>query len=104
MENMFFIYILYSKSADKFYIGHTNDPERRLYEHNNSFSKSKFTAKFIPWELKMSMPVNIYRTDAMKIELFIKNQKSRKFILKLIDNKDNSQFISNLINNIIAKD
>ena len=50
------------------------------------------------------MPVNIYRTDAMKIELFIKNQKSRKFILKLIDNKDNSQFISNLINNIIAKD
>ena len=25
-------------------------------------------------------------------------------ILKLIDNKDNSQFISNLINNIIAKD
>jgi hypothetical protein len=33
---MFYVYILYSESADRYYIGHTNDPERRLVEHNTS--------------------------------------------------------------------
>jgi predicted GIY-YIG superfamily endonuclease len=30
---MFYIYIIYSESADKYYIGHTNEPVRRLSEH-----------------------------------------------------------------------
>jgi len=31
---MFFIYIIYSPSADKYYIGHSDDPIRRLVNHN----------------------------------------------------------------------
>ncbi|MFW6249215.1 MAG: GIY-YIG nuclease family protein [Bacteroidota bacterium] len=31
----FIVYILYSKSKDKYYIGQTNDLERRFHEHNS---------------------------------------------------------------------
>ncbi|RYE30299.1 MAG: GIY-YIG nuclease family protein, partial [Sphingobacteriales bacterium] len=33
---MFYIYILYSPSADKFYVGYSTDPIRRLVEHNST--------------------------------------------------------------------
>jgi putative endonuclease len=38
----FFVYILFSSSLDKFYIGHTNDLDRRVYEHN--LGHEKFTS------------------------------------------------------------
>jgi len=69
---MFFIYILYSQSADKFYVGQTPDVQKRLQEHNNPVEKTKFTAKFIPWEITLFFPVSESRADAMKIEKFIK--------------------------------
>lgn len=46
----FSLYILYSPSSDKTYVGYTNNLERRLWEHNNS-SKRSFTSRFRPWEL-----------------------------------------------------
>jgi len=99
---MFYVYILHSQSAGKFYVGHTPDVQKRLGEHNNPAEKSKFTAKFIPWELSLFFQVSDDRADAMKIEKFIKSQKSKKFILKLIGNKDNSEFFQILIKNIIS--
>ncbi len=45
----YFTYILYSKSIDKFYIGHTNDLDLRLSEHNRI--KGKYTDIGIPWVL-----------------------------------------------------
>ena len=98
---MYYIYILYSQSAKKFYVGQTSDVQRRLEEHNNPIVKSKFTAKFIPWEITVFFPVSDSRADAMKIEKFIKSQKSKKFILKLIENKNNLGFFQKLTNDII---
>jgi putative endonuclease len=98
---MFYIYILYSKAADKFYVGQTSDVQRRLVEHNNPVTNSKFTAKYIPWELILFFPVTEVRADAMKIEKFIKSQKSKKFILKLIENKNNLEFFQKLTNDIV---
>gem|GEM_PF-1220423 len=31
---MFVTYILYSRAKDKYYVGHTNDLQRRIYEQN----------------------------------------------------------------------
>jgi len=31
---MFYLYILHSASSDKYYIGHSDNPWRRLVEHN----------------------------------------------------------------------
>jgi len=91
---MFYIYIIYSKSADKYYIGHTNDVERRIIEHNSN-PRMTYTHKFRPWDLVALFEVGENRKTAMKIEKFIKQQKSRSFILKII--------ISNELNGILAQ-
>ena len=88
---MFYVYILYSESADKYYIGHTNDPERRLTEHNNT-EDIKFTTKFRPWNLLLSFEVSDVRGEAIKMERFIKKQKSRIFIRRLIESNDDPSF------------
>jgi putative endonuclease len=80
---MFSVYILYSKAADKYYIGHTEDVQRRLFQHNNPIRKSKFTAKALPWNLITFFPFFHTRSEAMKAEKFIKAQKSRMFLEKL---------------------
>jgi putative endonuclease len=98
---MFYVYILYSLTADKFYVGQTPDVQKRLWEHNNPNENSKFTAKYIPWELVLHFPVSESRADSMKMENFIKSQKSKKFILKLIANKENPLFFDKLLNDII---
>ncbi len=80
----FFIYILYSTTSDKFYVGYSEDPFRRLSEHNGG-KHFKSTSNGRPWILKAAFGVKGNRSDAMKIEKFIKNQKSRTLIEKLID-------------------
>jgi len=44
---MFYVYILYSQSADKFYVGQTPDVQKRLREHNNPSEKSEFSTKLL---------------------------------------------------------
>jgi len=79
----YYLYILYSTSADLYYVGTTNDPERRLIEHNSSPLKS-FTSKYRPLQLVAVFEAGSSRGEAEQIEKFIKKQKSRKFILRLI--------------------
>ena len=98
---MFYIYIIYSESADKYYIGHTNDPERRLVEHNTT-EEIKFTSKFRPWKMILFLAVSDYRGDAIKMERFIKRQKSRLFLSRLIEGKDNSEYIQELLKNVLG--
>ena len=45
-----------------------------------------FTCKGIPWELKLSYSCEESET-AYRLEKFIKRMKSRKFIVKIIDDK-----------------
>ena len=79
---MYYTYIIYCKTADIFYVGSTDEYQRRLIEHNNH-EKNKFTSKFDFWELKLVLAFNS-RAEAMKMEKFIKKQKSKQFIEKLI--------------------
>jgi putative endonuclease len=80
--HMFTLYILYSKSFDRFYVGYTNDLERRIAEHNRK--KGKFTDAGIPWELVHS---ELYSTkkEAMTREKYIKSRKSKSFIQEIIN-------------------
>ena len=80
---MYYIYILHSKNADKYYVGYSIDPENRLLQHNSPIH-NKFTAKYIPWEIVKTFAVGHDKSVALKVEKFIKNQKSRKFIEKLL--------------------
>jgi len=78
----YFLYILYSQSLDKYYIGHTNDLCRRFYEHN--LGKEKFTRKGIPWDLRISKEFNT-KTDAYSEERRLKKCKNRKYLENYIN-------------------
>ena len=79
----YYVYILYSMSADKYYVGSTSNVERRLYQHNNS-TANKFTGKYRPWELMFFCEVGESKTIALQIESHTKKQKSRKYIEDII--------------------
>ena len=81
---MYTVYIIYSQSIDRYYIGYTNDIQRRLSEHNRI--KGKYTDRGIPWKLVYSMVLE-NKKEAMVREAFLKKQKSRALIENLINNK-----------------
>jgi len=79
----FFVYIIYSAYLDRYYIGQTGQLEDRLFRHNNAGSKSTKAAK--DWKLVYA-EAHPTRSEAIKRESHIKNQKSRRFIEALIQN------------------
>ncbi|MFM2305653.1 MAG: hypothetical protein RLZZ367_322 [Bacteroidota bacterium] len=82
---MAYLYILYSESTDKYYVGATNDLDERLRRHQ--LDNDKYTSKGKPWVLvyKEEYPT---KADAMKREREIKAKKSRKYIEYLIEHPD----------------
>jgi len=80
---MFYIYILYSESSDIYYVGYTRDYKTRLVNHNTS-SSITFSSKHRPWVLKAVFECGAERKEAMALERFIKRQKSRSLIEKII--------------------
>jgi len=98
---MFYIYVLYSKKSDKYYIGLTSDVNRRLYEHNNPSRHNKYTAKHLPWELRVFFECSESRSQGLLVERFIKNQKSRVFVEKLVSERYNPEYFKDLVKNIM---
>jgi putative endonuclease len=83
----YFIYILYSEGSDRYYVGYTYDVQARLKDHNEGDrprQTSKYTFKHRPWKLVGSFFAGESRGEAMKVERYIKRQKSRAFIEKLV--------------------
>ena len=79
---MYQVYIIYSKSIDKYYVGYTNEIDRRIKEHNRL--KGKFTDRGIPWEIIYTESFKD-KNDATKREAEIKAKKSRIYIENLIN-------------------
>ncbi len=82
---MFYIYILYSSAADRYYVGHSSDPWNRLQQHLRN-SGETYTGNYADWQLEAVFEVSVMKGEADKVEKFIKRQKSRKLIEKLLDN------------------
>jgi putative endonuclease len=80
---MHYLYILYSESSDKYYVGITENIDQRVDEHNSS-EHSTYTSKHRPWCLTAAFECASSLGDAMKIERFIKNQKSRRLIETMV--------------------
>ena len=81
---MFSLYILYSNSSDKYYVGYTDDVFRRLKEHNFS-EHLTYTSKHRPWILRKSIVIGSERNEAMRFEKAIKKCKSRKVIERILE-------------------
>lgn len=83
---MFYTYILYSKSLDRYYIGYSSDIEKRLAQHNSGFHRTKFTRKNAnDWELVYKEEFKT-KTESIKRENEIKAKKSRIYIEWLLKN------------------
>jgi putative endonuclease len=77
-----YLYILRSLKTGNFYVGHAEDIERRLLEHNSGRSRS--TKSRAPWVLVLSEGFES-RSEAMAKESLIKSWKSPKAVQQLID-------------------
>ncbi len=78
---MYAVYILYSEKTGKYYVGHTNELNRRLAEHNRI--KGKYTDTGIPWKVVYTES-HYSKTEAYARERFIKSRKSKDFVKQLI--------------------
>ena len=92
----YYIYILYSESSNIYYVGYSDDFKRRFEQHNHA-DKVTFTSKHRPWILKAVYACGNKQAEAMKIEKFIKDQKSRKLIEKLIAGGEFTGILAQLV-------
>ena len=83
------VYIIYSQSLDRYYVGYTGDSiEIRLKKHNANHKG--FTGKKADWILKYT-EVYFSKHDALKREKQIKSWKSRMKIEQLIGSHSSTE-------------
>ena len=91
---MHFEYILYSTSADKYYVGETKDLSQRLFLHRVKTFKKSSTKIADDWEIYWSYDCGSLLV-ARRVEKHIKQMKSRKYYQDLKQHPD-------IINKLIA--
>ena len=81
---MFYIYILFSQSSNIYYVGHSENPWNRIIQHNTK-EEGTYSSKHQPWSLIAIFEAGLTRSEALLLERFIKKQKSKTLIERLID-------------------
>ena len=81
---MYYLYILESLSSGKLYIGQTEDPDKRLNDHNRG--ASTFTKGKGPWK-RIFLKAHDNREQALALEKKLKSWKNPQRIKKWIDNE-----------------
>ena len=80
--NKYYVYVLYSASADIFYIGQTMSVAIRLDEHLQHFKDVAFTKRAVDWIVFYQLEA-ANRSQALLIEQHIKRMKSRTYLENL---------------------
>ena len=80
---MWYIYILYSKTYNRTYVGFTGNLQKRLFYHNAG--KVKATKHGRPWKLIYTEKFNSY-DKARKREQYFKTGGGRRKIKKIFEN------------------
>ena len=81
---MFYVYLIQSNLDNSYYIGQTNNLEKRLLDHNEGLSK--YTSRKRPWKMVYYEEFET-RTEAIKRERFLKQQRNSFFYKSLYENK-----------------
>ena len=82
---MYYSYIIWSQNFDTFYKGVTQNPDQRIWEHNNDMSR--FTANKGPWAI-VYLKQHASKREALIEEKRIKRLNTRS-IRKLISSSEN---------------
>ena len=86
---MIYVYIIYSSTYNKYYIGSTNNLTRRLKQHNAGENQS--TKPYIPYEYSW-VTVKENRKLAEMLERKIKNFKSKKRLREFMEKYESLDF------------
>ena len=78
----YFVYVISSTVANKFYVGMSANPQLRLKQHNDG--RSQFTKAFRPWVLIHSEFAG-NRENARKLEKYYKSGAGRNRLKLLIN-------------------
>jgi putative endonuclease len=78
---MFFVYVLYSETAGRRYVGMSSDPGNRLKQHNGGFTRS--TKAYRPWII---VHIEEYGTlaEARNREKYLKSGSGREYLDRII--------------------
>jgi len=76
------VYIIYSLSIDKYYIGSCKDLTIRMEEHRSKKYKGSYTRQADDWELFLEIG-NLSHSQSLKMEQHIKRMKSRVYVENL---------------------
>ncbi len=77
----YYLYILLSHIKETYYVGSSDDPERRVRYHNSV--RIGYTQRHRPWKLVFSAGFET-KEEALKAERKVKSWKSKKMIRLLI--------------------
>lgn len=77
--DMHYVYILESEDGRHWYVGITNNVERRIAEHN--IGKSVHTSKYADWKCKTYIAFED-KQRAMDFEKYLKSHSGRAFTKK----------------------
>ena len=78
---MYFVYLIQSDIDNSFYVGYSQDTQKRLLAHNNG--ESTYTRRKMPWKLVYTEEY-ISKSEALKREIFLKAQRNTEFYKRLI--------------------
>jgi putative endonuclease len=82
---MFTVYVLYSPSFNRIYIGFSSDLNNRFLSHNELATKGH-TIKFRPWIIAYTEEFQT-KSEAIKRENKLKTAQGRKFAWSIIREK-----------------
>ena len=73
---IYYVYIIFSTSLGRYYVGHTHELDKRIRDHNSGLNRS--TKNGLPWELVTYFECGM-RGEAIKLENKIKKRGIRRF-------------------------
>ena len=79
---MYYVYALWSKDFDKIYVGMSENPEKRLADHNKG--KSRYTRKYLPW-ISFFLEEAETQSLARKKEKYYKSGWGRKKLKSILE-------------------
>ena len=69
----YYVYVLWSDTGQRFYIGISDSPADRLAQHNNGIQRA-WTSRYRPWRIVHSEVFPTY-SDARRREIELKSMK-----------------------------
>jgi len=72
-----YVYVLQSKKTKEWYIGSTQDVQKRIYSHNEKQNRS--TKHAAPWRI-IYCEISLNRDDARAREKYLKSGMGRRYL------------------------